>query len=404
MADYVYLPLTGELSGKSFEEQTIAFFERLQQQIDNINSSFAIVNQLDEKITIIDASLESINEQMAAVNAAATKATEAATAATAAAEQAESTIVTVQASVTTAQETATAAQLAAQTAQKTANAANTAATDAASAAAAAQTTADAAATLAHNAETSAAAALAGNVPDRGIVLLNNDITNVPAGWYVADGTNGTPDLTASNPEGARAIQYGNGETPVTSEYTIDWDNPVTVVGESGDAVQIVFSPTSTGLLEITDSQGRAFNVTGIFGDTRTITAGEKAQIYINGTYGAYVTLDDGSEITTEDEITAVLYPLTPGGMTFDTTTPETVTITDNTYTAAAAGLLVVSDAASGTDTISISSPDIGQSGATLEDSGAGIAENFINTGKTATITAASGITLSATFYPLVSAS
>lgn len=200
MPDYTYMPIMGALPGKSFEEQTVAFFQALQRQLDTLS---ARVDALDLQTPN---NLEAINERLNDLEGLISTAQVTADEAVAAASTAQATA---DQSVSDAAEAATAAsnaQTTANTAIANAAAAQTTANQAKTDAATAQTTADkgvddaaAAAIAAANAQkgadtaqATANGAVASSVPAGGIILFNKDA--LPTGWVAADGQNSTPNL------------------------------------------------------------------------------------------------------------------------------------------------------------------------------------------------------------------
>lgn len=141
---YAYFPPTGVLPGKSFEKQTVEFFEGLQEQVDNMDTRIANMEKQS------GSELSQVLQQLATIQA---------------------TLASLQAEVAQ-------AQVEAGNAATTANAARTTADVAVANALAAQTTAD--------------DALKGIVPTGGIILTQQ--ADVATGWKVADGQNSTPNL------------------------------------------------------------------------------------------------------------------------------------------------------------------------------------------------------------------
>lgn len=193
MPDYTYMPIIGALPGKSFEKQTVAFFQALQNQLDTLS---ARVDALDLQTPN---NLEAINERLNDLEGLISTAQAAASTAQATADQSVSDAAEAARAASNAQTTANTAIANAAAAQTTANQAKT---DAATA----QTTADkgvddaaAAAIAAANAQkgadtaqATANGAVASSVPAGGIILFNKDA--LPTGWVAADGQNSTPNL------------------------------------------------------------------------------------------------------------------------------------------------------------------------------------------------------------------
>lgn len=151
MPDYTYMPIMGALPGKSFEEQTVAFFQALQRQLDTLSAQVDALNLQTSN------NLEAINGRLNELEGL----------------------------ISTAQVTADEAVAAASTAQTTADKGVDDAAAAAIAAANAQKGAD-------TAQATANGAVASSVPAGGIILFNKDA--LPTGWVAADGQNSTPNL------------------------------------------------------------------------------------------------------------------------------------------------------------------------------------------------------------------
>jgi microcystin-dependent protein len=87
-----------------------------------------------------------------------------------------------------------------------------------------------------NAPTSAPA-----IPSGGIILWSGSTGSVPSGWYLCDGTNGTPDLRNS--------------------FIVGAGNTYAVGATGGTADAIVVSHTHTATSTVTDS-GHSHSITG----------------------------------------------------------------------------------------------------------------------------------------------
>ena len=162
----------GALPGKSFEEQTVAFFQALQRQLDTLSAQVDALNlQTSNNLEAINGRLNELEGLISTAQVTADEAVAAASTAQATADQ----------SVSDAAKAATAAS----NAQTTAN-------TAIANAAAAQTTANQAKTDAATAQTTANRAVASSVPAGGIILFNKKA--LPTGWVAANGQNSTPNL------------------------------------------------------------------------------------------------------------------------------------------------------------------------------------------------------------------
>jgi len=84
--------------------------------------------------------------------------------------------------------------------------------------------------------------LSNGVPSGAILMWSGTILTIPSGWYLCDGTNGTPNLTNRFIIGADADDGGVAKTSVTGSATLS--------GGSKDA--IVVSHTHTATSSVTD--------------------------------------------------------------------------------------------------------------------------------------------------------
>ena len=78
--------------------------------------------------------------------------------------------------------------------------------------------------------------LANGVPSGSILMWSGTIAAIPSGWYLCDGTNGTPDLTNRFIVGADADDGGVAKTSVTGSATIS--------GGSKDAIVVSHNHTA----------------------------------------------------------------------------------------------------------------------------------------------------------------
>ena len=86
------------------------------------------------------------------------------------------------------------------------------------------------------------------IPKGGIILWSGLLANIPAGYQLCDGTNGTPDLRAKFIKGA-AVGQDPGGTGGSSTYThsgtaVDAHTNVSVPGTATAAVKIGTSSSS----------------------------------------------------------------------------------------------------------------------------------------------------------------
>jgi len=105
----------------------------------------------------------------------------------------------------------------------------------------------------------------GFVPTGGIIMWSGAIAAVPAGWYLCDGTNSTPDLRNRFIIGAHSDDAGAAKTTVTGSPTVS--------GGSKDAVNVSHTHTAT----VTDP-----------GHDHTTTLAYDGSIAGGGTRQAYV--------------------------------------------------------------------------------------------------------------------
>ena len=84
--------------------------------------------------------------------------------------------------------------------------------------------------------------LANSVPSGFIGMWSGTISTIPSGWYLCNGSNGTPDLRDKFVIGASADNVGVAKTNITGSYT--------QTGGSKDS--IVVSHTHTGTSTVTD--------------------------------------------------------------------------------------------------------------------------------------------------------
>ena len=79
--------------------------------------------------------------------------------------------------------------------------------------------------------------LANGVPSGSILMWSGTIATIPTGWYLCDGTNGTPNLTNRFIIGADADDGGVAKTSVTGSATLS--------GGSKDAIVVEHNHTAT---------------------------------------------------------------------------------------------------------------------------------------------------------------
>ena len=116
-------------------------------------------------------------------------------------------------------------------------------------------------------------------PVGGIVMWSGSIATIPAGWFICDGTNGTPDLRDRFIVGAGA------------SYA------VAATGGSRDAIVVSHTHTAT----VTDP-GHSHLVQFLQGVTAG-GSGERIQPYMTGTPGAYVTSTSATGISVANSTT-----------------------------------------------------------------------------------------------------
>lgn len=103
-------------------------------------------------------------------------------------------------------------------------------------------------------------ALASSFPSGGIVLWSGTIASIPSGWYLCNGSNGTPDLRNKFVIGAYSDDSGVAKTTITGSATLS--------GGTKDA--IVVSHTHTATSTVTDP---GHNHTGTVGSGASSTPG-----------------------------------------------------------------------------------------------------------------------------------
>ena len=109
--------------------------------------------------------------------------------------------------------------------------------------------------------------LSNGVPSGAILMWSGTIATVPSGWYLCDGTNGTPNLTNRFIIGADADDGGVAKTSVTGSATQS--------GGSKDAIVVSHNHSSettslTGsITTISESFSAVGTATGVFSKTST---------------------------------------------------------------------------------------------------------------------------------------
>ena len=94
-------------------------------------------------------------------------------------------------------------------------------------------------------------------PSGGIIMWSGTIATIPSGWYLCNGSNGTPDLRNKFIIAANADDGGAAKTNVTGSYTQS--------GGSKDAIVVSHTHTAT----VTDSgHTHSLDGEGIFGQAR----------------------------------------------------------------------------------------------------------------------------------------
>jgi microcystin-dependent protein len=105
------------------------------------------------------------------------------------------------------------------------------------------------------------AAMAVSMPSGGIIMWSGSVAAIPDGWFLCDGSNGTPDLRDRFIIGARQDDTGVAKTNVTGSLTQS--------GGSKDAILVSHNHTATSV--VTDP-GHTHNVT-VLGTLGGTTAG-----------------------------------------------------------------------------------------------------------------------------------
>ena len=119
-------------------------------------------------------------------------------------------------------------------------------------------------------------------PSGAIVLWSGSIGSIPAGWYLCDGTNGTPNLKDS--------------------FIVGAGNIYPVAGSGGSTNAVVVSHTHTATSVVTDPQhSHAFNVNSVFG---TFTSAGSQGTYA-GTANTTSPASTGISVTTTNQSTGV---------------------------------------------------------------------------------------------------
>jgi len=132
--------------------------------------------------------------------------------------------------------------------------------------------------------------LANGVPSGAIMMWSGTIATIPSGWYLCDGTNGTPNLTNKFIIGADADDGGAAKTSITGSAT--------QTGGSKDAIVVSHSHTASTAsagAHVHNYETRAFNFAGV--DTSRSYSGSGTSIYSSaqtlsaGSHSHTVTVD-----------------------------------------------------------------------------------------------------------------
>jgi hypothetical protein len=77
--------------------------------------------------------------------------------------------------------------------------------------------------------------IGGGIPSGGIIMWKGTIATIPAGWYLCDGTNGTPDFRDKFIVGAKEDDGGVAKTNVTGSLTQSGDGTIPSHTHTGPA-------------------------------------------------------------------------------------------------------------------------------------------------------------------------
>ena len=89
--------------------------------------------------------------------------------------------------------------------------------------------------------------LANGVPSGAILMWSGTIATIPTGWYLCDGTNGTPNLTNKFIIGADADDGGAAKTSITGSATQTGGSKDAIVVEHSHGLSAATTSTTTSL-------------------------------------------------------------------------------------------------------------------------------------------------------------
>lgn len=221
---FQYVPTSGPLSGQSFEDQTEAAFNELGAVIDTIDLKAGTATDAAENavatannaLLTAEGAVTDAQKARATASSAQSTATDAAATSTAAMSRADASYDTATVASSRADEAVDAADAAVTTSQNAMQAAQ----EAVQTADAAQVTADAALVVASQVP----------VPTGVICLWSGLVTEIPSGWAICNGSNGTPDLrgkfvmgsnTSTNLPGATGGANTHNHTATAANTTAD---------------------------------------------------------------------------------------------------------------------------------------------------------------------------------------
>lgn len=110
--------------------------------------------------------------------------------------------------------------------------------------------------------------LANGVPSGSILMWSGTIATIPSGWYLCDGTNGTPNLTNKFVIGADADDGGAAKTSITGSATQTGGSKDAIVVEHSHGLSAATTSTTTsltGTLKAGKPNGATGIVSGVFG-------------------------------------------------------------------------------------------------------------------------------------------
>lgn len=110
--------------------------------------------------------------------------------------------------------------------------------------------------------------LANGVPSGVILMWSGTIATIPSGWYLCDGTNGTPNLTNKFIIGADADDGGAAKTSITGSATQTGGSKDAIVVEHSHGLSAATTSTTTsltGTFKAGKPNGATGIVSGVFG-------------------------------------------------------------------------------------------------------------------------------------------